>query len=441
VKRRFLLNIILIFLAISFSRSEDLNELISNLVDKVILGLDFSTPRTVCVFEFENLTPRSPAFIQNLYQLFLATLEKKLKESIIVEDEVVGFDESIGYFNLSEGKNYDYLFSITYSEKEGNASLSLKVFDGREPEKLIAFFYSSFPLNLEEIELIEKPPSRQFSFISPLYEPIYLPFSPIDLKFFNESKLIFLTEKKVVFYNMEGERLKLSDEISLNWEPPFFPSQDLTGRVYFELMDEKPSLFVDSSLSESGLIFYLKDNQWVSDVPVKYIPSDRINIGGKVYLLCIKTKEGMNSFKGKVALIQESAIFSENLGGSLREIELIPFYDILAINDERGRFFGIYIVDANGKLRFFNRSFRELKIPEFKVGDRLISMGNYILCSNFGRDENDSLIIISKKERKILQEIPLKGHIVSMAYDGNNKIAVLCRDKSGSHFLHLWRKK
>ncbi len=441
MKRRFLSIILLILSIISFSRSEDLNELISNLVDKVILGLDFSTPKVVCVFEFENLTPRSPAFLQNLYQLFLATLEKKLKESIIIEDEVIGFDENIGYFNLSEGKNYDYLFSITYSEREGKVSLSLKVFEGREPDKLIAFFYSSSPLNLEEIELIEKPPSRQFSFMSNIYEPIYLPFAPLDVKFFNESKLIFLTEKKVMFYDFEGERLKLSDEISLSWEPPFSPSQDLTGRVYFELVDETPVLFVDSSISASGLVFFLKDNKWVSDIPVKYIPSDKINIGGKVYLLCVKIREGMNSFKGKVALIQPSAILHDNSEGILREIELLPFYDILAINDERGRFFGIYIVDGNGTLRFFNRNFRELKIPGFKVGDRLISIGNYILCSDFGREENDSLIIISPRERKILQKIPLRGYIISMAYDGNNKIAVLCRDKSGSHFLHLWRKR
>lgn len=438
---RFLLSVLLVFLIISVSKSEDFNELISNLVDKVILGLDFSSPKKVCVFEFENFTPRSSAFIQNLYQLFLATLEKKFKESVIIEDEVVGFDEDIGYFNLSEEKDYDYLFSVTYSEREGNASLSLKVFDRRKPDKLIAFFYSSLPLNLEEIELIEKSPSRQFFFILPIYEPIYLPFAPLDVKFFNESKLIFLTEKKVVFYNLEGERLKLSDEISLNWEPPFSPSQDLTGRVYFELINETPVLFVDSSLSASGLIFFLKENQWVSDIPVKYIPSDKINIGGKVYFLGIKTMEGMNSFKGKVALIQPSSILNDDSEEGIRELELIPFYDVLAINDEKGRFFGIYIVDDNGKLRFFNRNFRELKIPEFRVGDRLISIGNYILCSSFGSDENDSLIIISPRERKILQEVPLRGHIISMAYDGNNKIAVLCRDKSGGHFLHLWGKK
>lgn len=441
MKGKFLLSIFLIFLIISVSKSEDFNELISNLVDKVILGLDFSSPKKVCIFEFESFTPRPPAFIQNLYQLFLATLEKKLKESIIIEDEAVGFDENIGYFNLSEGKNYDYLFSITYSEREGKVSLSLKVFDGKEPEKLIAFFYSSFPLNSEEIELIEKPPSRQFSFMLPIYEPIFLPFAPMDLQFFNESKLIFLTEKKVLFYKLEGERLKFSDEISLNWEPSFFPCQDLTGRVYFEVINDTPVLFVDSSLSASSLIFFLKENQWVSGIPLKCIHSDKINIGGKVYFLCIKIKEGMNIFKGKAALVQPSAIIHDNSEEGLREIELPPFYDILAINDERGRFFGIYIVDENGKIRFFNRNLRELKIPEFRVGDRLIFIGSYILCSDFGRNENDSLIIISRRERKILQKIPVKGHIVSMAYDGDNKIAVLCKDKSGSHFLHLWRKK
>ncbi len=438
--KRFSASIFLIISIISFSIGGDFSELVSSLVDKVVLGLDFSTPKTVCIFEFDNLTPRSPAFIQNVYQLFLATLEKKLKESITIDDEVIGFDENIGYFNISEGKHYDYLFSLTYSEREGKTSLSLKILDGEEPQKLIAFFYASFPLNHEEIELIEKPLSRQFSFISPLYEPIYLPFSPFDVKFFNGNKLIFLTERKLIFYELEGERLKLSDEISLNWEKPLFPSQDLTGRIYFESMEDAPFILVDSSLSSSVLIFSFKEEQWVSGTTLRYIPVEKISIGNKIYLLCIKTQEGMNSFKGKVALIQSSAIVSEN-SEITREIELLPFYDILPVDDGKGRFFGIYIVDANGNLRFFDRSFRELKIPEFRAGDRLISIGNYLVCSKFGRVENDSLLVISPRDRNVLQEVSLKGNVISMAYNGSDKIAVLCRDKNGNNFLHLWRKK
>lgn len=437
---RFFANVILIISLIPFSISGDFNALVSNLVDRVVLGLDFSTPKTVCIFEFDNLTPRSSSFLQNVYQLFLATLEKKLKESITIEDEVIGFDENIGYFNISEEKNYDYLFSLTYSEKEGRASLSLKVFDGKEPQKLIAFFYSSLPLTHEEIELIEKPLSRQFSFIAPLYEPIYLPFSPLDIKFINENKMVFLTEKKLIFYELEGERLKLLEEIGLKWENPIFPSQDLTGRIYFELMGESPFIIADSSLSSSVLIFSFKEGEWVSGSPLKYIPVEKIAIGNKNYLLCVKTREGMNSFKGKVALIQLSAIASENPEIS-REIELIPFYDIISINDEKGRFFGIYIVDANGNLRFFNRNFRELKIPEFKVGDKMISIGNYLVCSKFGRNEDDSLLVISQKDRSVLQEASLNGNIISMAYNRSDKIAVLCRDKNGNNFLHLWRKR
>lgn len=432
---------VLILSLISFSKGEDFNELVNNLVDKVVLGLDFSSLKTVCVFEFDNLTPRSPAFLQSVYQLFLATLEKKLKENIVIEDEVVGFDENIGYFNFSEDKVYDYLFSLTYSEREGRVSLSLKVFNGKEPSKIIAFFYSSLLLNPEEIELIEKPISRQFSFISPIYEPVYLPFSPLDVRFFNENKLIFLTKDRLMFYDIEGERLKLSDTINLDWGKPIFPSLDLTGRIYFELNENTRIILADSSLSTSVLIFSLKEGQWNSEIPLGYIPVGKITIGNRDYLLCVKTREGMNGYKEKIALIHPSAIISENAGGILRELELVPFYDILPINDEKGRFFGIYIVDANGKLRFYNRNFRELKIPEMRVGDKMISIGNYFLCSKFGRDENDSILVMSIKERNILQEAPLKGSVISMTYNGSDTIAVLCRDINSNYFLHFWRKK
>jgi len=440
VEKRFLAFFVVLFSLVSLQKSQDFNELLTKLCDKIVLGLDFSSPKTVCVFEFENMSSRSPSFLQNIYQLFLATLEKKLTENIKIDDEVIGFDENVGYFNLSEEKIYDYLFSLTYYERNGKTSLSIKVFDGREPEKLIAFFYSSSPLNLNEIELIEKPLSRQFSFISPLYEPIYLPFTPLDLRFFDENKLIFLTEKKLLFYEIEGDRLKFSEELNLNWEKPIFPSQDLTGRIYFDLIDDLPVIFADSSLSSSVLLLTNKENQWTLLKSLNYIPLEKITIGNRLYFLCGKIREGMNSFKDKVALFQPQAFISDN-SNPQREINLIPFYEILPVNDEKGRFFGIYILDKTGRLRFFNRNFKELKIPDFKAGDRLISIGNYILSSKFGRNENDSLLVISGKERSILQEVQLNGNIVSMAYNGSDKIAVICRDINGNSYLHLWRKK
>lgn len=440
MKKHFLLGFFLILTIVLNSRGADFNELVSNLTDKVTLGLDFTESRTVCVFEFVSLSPRSPSYLQNLYQLFLASLERKLKENILIEDEVVGFDENVGYFNLSEEKVYDYLFSLTYMEKEGKMSLSLKVFDGKEPERIIAFFYSSIPLNLDEIELIEKPISRHFSFLSSLYEPLYLPFSPLDVKFLKENSLVFLTEKKLLFYEIEGERLKISQELNLNWQKPIFYSQDLAGRIYFELINDIPVILADSSLSSSVIFFSFKNNQWFPEVPLQYIPLEKINIGNKNLLLGVKFREGMNHFKEKIALIESSSIVNDNQG-IIQETKLVPFYDIIALKDEKGRFFGIYIIDTNGKLRFFNRFFRELKIPEFKVGDRLISIGNYIICSKFGRDEEDSILVISGRERNIIQEIPLKGHVISMAYNGKDTISIICKDQKGNSFLHLWRKK
>ncbi len=438
---RILTILFLNFHLISFSHGQDFNELVSHLIDKVVLGLDFSEFKSVCIFEFENLSPRSPSFIQNIYQLLIASLKKKLGEEISIEDEVIGFDESAGYFNLSEEKSYDYLLSFTYYEKGGKAALSLKVFDGKQPEKIISFFYSSMPLDPLEIELIERPVSKQFSFIEPLYEPIYLSFFPLDCHFMDENKIIFLTEKKLIFYEIQGEKLKYLDEINLNWEKPFFPSQDTTGRIWTDSIEGTTFIFASTSISSSALIFSFQENKWISGIPLNYIPVGKIRLGNKPFILGIKHKVGRNYFEEGVGLIDPLEIVSENSINISRELKLIPFYDILPINDEKGRFFGIYLVDGKGNLRFFNRSFREIKIPKLRVGDRLISIGNYILCSKFGREEKDSILILTSRERNLLQEYRINGEVVSISFNGSDKIIVLSKSSNNEYFLHFWRKK
>ncbi|MGQ9617525.1 MAG: hypothetical protein ACUVUG_01050 [Candidatus Aminicenantia bacterium] len=439
--KQFFIFLILFSIIIPISLGDDLNELVSTLVDKLLLGLDFSETKRVCVFEFTNFTPRSPYFLQNIYQIFIATLERKLKERANIEDEVIGFDENSGYFNLSEEKKYDYLLSLTFSESRNRAILSLKVFDGKEPEKLVGFFYSSSPLNPLEIDLIERPISRHLSFISPLYEPVYIPFKALDLKFIDANKIAFLTEKKILIYEVEGEKLKFIEEINLNWEKPFYPSQDITGRIWVENINENIYIFAGSSISSSVLVFTKKEKQWVSEIPIKYIPSGKINIGKKSFLLGIKPKLGMNFFKGLIALIEPSSIVSENSSEILKELKIPPFYEILPVSDKDGLFFGIYLIDERRTLRFLNRNFREVKIPEIKIGDRMISIDNYLLCTKFGREDKDSLLFLSKKDRHVLQETEVEGKIYSITYNSSDKLGVLIKDRNGDDLLYLWRKR
>ncbi|MEW6457183.1 MAG: hypothetical protein AB1410_10790 [Acidobacteriota bacterium] len=410
---------LLLILMNSFIFSQNIESLLDCFVRKVSNSLNFDEQRRISIKEFVNLSERDSYFLQNVYQLMRKKFEDILDGKVIFGDYILSFDDSGGYVDQPYEEKIDYYVFLYYWEDAKRIGISAKLYDGKI-EQLINFVFCSGKKDEREIDIFRKPlsVSKIHPFIQ-LFKSSPFFFKILDACIIDENKLGILTSDKFFIYSIKEKNLIEEKKISLDWRLPLYPSQDEVGKILKYNTDDKEYIILSSSFSDNSILYQVQGEELVLSRYANFVPLIKLRIGDNKYVLFSDFQNGKNYFTGQISLIKEEDIFLNEGDSPVAETlkyNLVPFYSIQAMNDENGEFIGIYLVDEQGKLRYFNKKFKEIGFPESKVGDQLCVIENILILTEHSSEINkDQLNFKVANGLQKIGEAKIDGNILSLS--------------------------
>jgi hypothetical protein len=432
----------------TYMRAQGLDLLAGKTAQNIVDFLANQNRHNAAIIKFENFSELSDQSALKFYQLLLSKLEGQTQIPFV--DLMINFSNGRGVFNRNVGRHIHYPIYVKIIRNRGKIGVGTVIFSTLL-DRIVSIKYAEEWIDSGEKEILN---TAVYGFEGVGFSRTVEIEADQDLLDLQGSKapggeyrFYFYYPEKVDIYGLEQNRLQKLLSLNLEWGRPYYPAQQLEGRLLVFDFSGIYYLAVGSNFSPRARLFSLKNNQWRELASIPFTPFELVQLNGIYYLIGASYEMGKNYFRDKVFL----APFANSgvVGDRLYEKKVDPFYAVdFSIDDDI--LSSIHIVDKDYHYKLYTADFESFSIDVEKRGSALASLEDQWLAVSEYVDtgDRDKLFFykIESGGRRLVYEESVSGAVVFIStgmwkQEAGFWVYVKRRQKYADEYrLQFWKK-